>query len=166
MARAPDDLPVVLSLLDRLIDTDPKTSTEAPLRPSVSKRQFKEGLRRDLEWLLNTRRIAEEPDESMKELNRSVYIYGIPDFSTYSLASPKDQARILRSIQNAVKLFEPRLANVRLLALEAASSGIQALRLRIEGVLMMDPTPEHVSFDTVIELKNGACRVKGEADAG
>jgi len=33
-------------------------------------------------------------------------------------------------------------------------------------VLLMDPTPEHVSFDTVIELKTGACRVKGEADAG
>ena len=166
MARAQNDLPVTLSVLDRLIDTDPKNSTEAPLRPAQTHRQLKEGLRRDLEWLLNTRRIAEEPDEALKEVNRSLYVFGLPDFSSYSLASPKDQAKLLRVIQSAIKIFEPRLTNVRLLALEVPTSGLQALRLRIEGMLRVGAEPEYVSFDTLVELRSGACKVRGETDAG
>src|ERR1035438_7131003 len=62
---------VTLSTLDRLIDEDPTMSVEVMATRSHSVRQLKEGVRRDLEWLLNTRRIAEPPDESLKELNGS-----------------------------------------------------------------------------------------------
>ena len=34
------------------------------------------------------------------------------------------------------------------------------------GLLLMDPAPEHVSFDTVLELTTGDYVVKGDADAG
>lgn len=166
MARAQDDLPVTLSVLDRLIDTDPKSSTEAPLRPAQTRRQMKEALRRDLEWVLNTRRIAAEPDEALKEVNRSLYVFGLPDFSSYSLASSKDQSKLLRVIQSTIKIFEPRLLNVGIVAVEIPSSGLQALRLRIEGMLNVGPAPEYVSFDTLVELRSGACKVRGEADAG
>jgi predicted component of type VI protein secretion system len=39
------------------------------------------------------------------------------------------------------------------------------VRLRIEAMLRMDPAPEPVSFDTVIELKSGNCRLMGGEDA-
>jgi type VI secretion system protein ImpF len=166
MPRAQDDLPVTLSVLDRLIDTDPTNSTEAPLRPAQTRRQMKEALRRDLEWLLNTRRIAIEPDEALTEVNRSLYVYGLPDLSSYSLASQKDQAKLLRIIQSTLKTFEPRLAHVRIASVEIPTSGLQALRLRIEGMLNVGPAPEYVSFDTLFELRSGTCRVRGDADAG
>jgi type VI secretion system protein ImpF len=107
-----------------------------------------------------------EPDEALKEVNRSLYVYGLPDFSSYSLASSKDQARLLRVIQSTIKTFEPRLSNVRIVAVEIPSSGLQALRLRIEGMLNVGPAPEYVSFDTLVELRSGICKVKGETDAG
>jgi len=150
---------VTLSTLDRLIDYDPETSAEAIPTRSQSVRQLKDGLRRDLEWLLNTRRIAVPPDESLKQVNKSVYVFGLPDFSSYSLNSPKDQAKLVRFLYNTVKLFEPRLGNIRILPLEQANSASRTLRFRIEGLLLMDPAPEHVSFDTVLELTSGEYEV-------
>jgi len=65
-----------------------------------------------------------------------------------------------------VKLFEPRLGSVRIVPLDSSPTGIQELRVRIEGMLLMDPAPEPVSFDTFIELKSGICRLSGGANAG
>jgi type VI secretion system protein ImpF len=160
MARTSAESAVTLSVLDRLIDQDPRNSREVALTRAQSLRQFKESLRRDLEWLLNTRRVAVPPEESLKEVNRSVYIFGLPDFSGYALSSPQDQTRLLRYIQTATKLFEPRLANVRVVPIEAGLISARTMRLRIEGLMLVDPAPEHVSFDTVLELTSGQCEVQ------
>ncbi len=165
MARSQGDLTVTLSVLDRLIDKEPKSSSEAPLTRSQSVRMMKAAVQRDLEWLLNSRRIFLEPDESLKELNRSVYVYGLPDFSNYGAASAPDRAKLLRQLMTAIKLFEPRLLNVRLVPVESDGTGIQELRFRIEGLLAMDPAPEPVSFDTVVELRSSSCRVSGGSNA-
>ena len=159
MARQGSDSVVTLSVLDRLIDTEPKNSSEAPITRAHSLRLLKDALRRDLEWLLNTRKIAIPPDEALKELNRSVYIFGLPDFTGFRMSSTADQARFLRLLQNIVKLFEPRLANVRIVPLEGTLLNTRTLRLRIEGMLRIDPAPEHVSFDTVLELTSGSYEV-------
>src|SRR5260370_39713908 len=105
MARTQTDLAITLSVLDRLIDNEPKVSSEAPLARSQSVRQLKNSLRRDLEWLLNTHRIAVEPSESLRELGRSLYMYGLPDFSSYTIASAKDQNRLMPVVQSALKVF-------------------------------------------------------------
>jgi type VI secretion system protein ImpF len=166
MARNPGDVTVTLSVLDRLLDNEPGSQVESPLSRAQSVRLLKNAVRRDLEWLLNTRRIFQEPDERLKEVNRSVYVYGLPDVSGFTMASPSDQARLLRSLVATIKLFEPRLGNVRIVPIESAATGIQEFRLRIEALLLMDPSPEPISFDTVIELKSGACRLSGGAHAG
>jgi len=164
--KSQGDVTVTLSVLDRLIDREPKSQTEAPLTRSLSVRQMRAAVRRDLEMLLNTRRIADEPNESLREVNRSVYMYGLPDLSTYNINIPSDQSKLIRQIQADLKLFEPRLANVRVIPLEQPSNGMQEFRIRIEGLLLMDPSPEPISFDTVIELKSGLCRFSGSAHAG
>ena len=72
---------------------------------------------------------------------------------------------MVRHLIGVVKLFEPRLANVRVTPLDSSGgTGLQELRLRIDGMLLMDPSPEPVSFDTVIELKSGVCRLAGGAN--
>ncbi len=166
MARPPAETGLLLSVLDRLIDTEPRVSAEVPLTRSQSLARLKTALRRDLELLLNTRRIAVEPPDSLAELHRSVYMYGLPDLSSFSLAALKDRERLLHVLQSAVRLFEPRLASVHIEALESDEVGTQTLRFRIEGLLRVDPAPEHVSFDTVLELTSGEYEVRGEAHAG
>jgi type VI secretion system protein ImpF len=166
MARTPTDVAITLSVLDRLIDQDPRASTEAPAPRAQSVRQLKAAVKRDLEWLLNSRRIADEPPESLHELTRSLYTYGLPDFSAYAIGSARDQTKLIRELQAAVKFFEPRLANVRIVPVELTTTGTRKVRFRIEGLLLMDPAPEHISFDTVLQLNNGEYQVKGEPDAG
>jgi type VI secretion system protein ImpF len=165
MPRSYGDVTVTQSVFDRLIDLEPASNVEAPLSRAQSVRLLKAAVCRDLDYLLNTRRIAQEPEESLHEVIRSLYAYGLPDFSTYSMASPADQAKLLRQLAAAIKLFEPRLANVRIVPVETPSAGLQRVRLRIEASLLMDPNPEPVSFDTVIELRSGNCQVTGDANA-
>lgn len=166
MPRPSQDAPVTLSILDRLTDLEPKNrTTEAPLSRAESVRRLKAGLRRDLEWLLNTRRISGESNGNSSELAQSVYHFGVPDFSTFNIGSPKDQAKLMRTIKNTVDLFEPRLAGVRLSVLESNAQGTRSVRFRLEGLLRMDPAPEHVSFDTVLQLTTGDFQVRGSGDA-
>jgi len=39
-------------------------------------------------------------------------MYGLPDLSALTMATAGDRNKLLRQIQAAVNLFEPRLANV------------------------------------------------------
>jgi type VI secretion system protein ImpF len=165
MARSLGETTITISVLDRLIDLEPDNRMENPLSRSQSVRLLKGSVRRDLEWLLNSRRICDPPDEALKEVNRSVYIYGLPDVSSLTMAASGDRNRLVRQILATINLFEPRLANVRLVMVETPDAAKKDVRLRIEAMLRMDPVPEPVSFDTVIELKSGNCHLIGGEDA-
>jgi type VI secretion system protein ImpF len=165
MARGLGETTITISALDRLIDLEPDNHMENPLSRSQSVRLLKNAVRRDLEWLLNSRRIASPPDEGLKELNRSTYVYGLPDLSALTMASTADKNRLVRQILSTINLFEPRLMNVRLVMVETPDASKKDVRLRIEAMLRMDPVPEPVSFDTVIELKSGNCHLSGGEDA-
>lgn len=164
--RRPIDLPVTVPLLDRLIDFEPKNSQEAPVSRAQSVRLLKDSLRRDLEWLLNSRRIAVPPEEGLTELQRSLYVFGLPDLTSYSIANARDRSGVLRILQQTIAIFEPRLANVRVVPVEDTELGSRTLRFRIEALLKMDPAPEVIYFDTVLQLMSGEVKIKGDADAG
>jgi len=165
MARGLGETTITISALDRLIDLEPDNRMENPLSRSQSVRLLKNAVRRDLEWLLNSRRIAELPDEGLKEVNKSVYMYGLPDLSALTMASMADRNRLVRQVLTTINMFEPRVMNVRLVMVETENPGKKDVRLRIEAMLRMDPVPEPVSFDTVIELNSGSCHLSGGDDA-
>jgi type VI secretion system protein ImpF len=160
MPKTEREGPVTLSVLDRLIDQEPERKLEPPLTRAQSLRELKAALRRDLEWLLNTRRTIEESPTSLKELERSLYNYGLPDVSSLYLRSSKDQETLLKAIKTAINLFEPRLLNIKV-TLEPAADDTRVIRFAIEGLLRMDPAPEHVFFDTMLEPMSGQYQVKG-----
>jgi len=165
MARADIDLTVTQSVVDRLIDREPLLASEPSMSRPQSVRNLKAALRRDLEWLLNTRRNPEAAGESLQELSASLYNYGLPDFSAYSLNSPRDRSQLLSELENCVAIFEPRLKQVQVTLVEAPSSALRILHFQIEGMLQMDPSPEQVSFDTVLQLTSGEYQIRGEHGA-
>src|SRR5262245_14948088 len=120
--------PILLSVLDRLISGN---QLELDNR-AESVRKHKDAVRRDLEWLLNTRQNADVDPSSRSEVNKSVYAYGLPDFSALSLSSGQDQLKLLKSVQEAIKVFEPRLSNVQVIPLTEERTP-NALRFRIEA---------------------------------
>ena len=152
---------MTLSVIDRLIDRDPKRNLEPPMTRSQSLREIKASVRRDLEWLLNTRRVIEECPEALEELKRSLYSFGLPDVSSLYLRSSTDQDLLLREIINALKVFEPRLASVKV-NLDPPTQERWNIRFSIEGLLLIDPAPEPVLFDTVLEPASGEYQVKGQ----
>ncbi len=165
MAKPDSDLTVTPSLFDRLIDREPGASTDPYITRAQSVRQLKASLRRDLEWLLNTRRNPQPAPESLAETSRSLYNYGLPDFSALSLHSPRDRGQLLVQLERAVAVFEPRLRDVRVSMVEAPGSNSRTVHFQIEGLLQMDPAPEHVSFDTTLQLSSGEYQIRGERSA-
>lgn len=153
-----------LSVFDRLIDLEPRSRSEPMLTSAQSLRAVKAALRRDLEWLMNTRRIIEEAPESCTELRRSVYSYGLPDMTSLSKLSAADQNLLLKTIELVITCFEPRLTGVRV-SLRPLAETAQTLHFIIEGLLRVDPAPEQIIFDTVLELSSGSYQVRGNTGA-
>lgn len=160
MARRPADSAVTLSVFDRLIDEEPKVRSEAPMTRSQSLREFKASIRRDLEWLLNTRQPIDPPPEGTTELPRSLYNYGLPDITSMTLSSVEDREQLGRIMETVLAAFEPRLANVKVTFAPTSEAKSHILRFIIEGLLRIDPAPEYVTFDTMLELTNGEYAVK------
>ena len=166
MPRWEPEQTVTLSLMERLIDQDPKNATENPMTRAQSLRLLKNSLRRDLEWLLNSRQNPEAVGPEYRELERSLFNYGLPDATSLSWTSLADRQKLSRMIQLAVARFEPRISRLKVVPLESMGSARHVLRFQIEGLLDMDPAPEHISFDTVLQLSSGDYQVKGDPSAG
>lgn len=155
---------VTLSVLDRLTDSEPQRASEVPLSRVQSLREMKISLRRDLEWLLNARRTPIEVPETFNECQHSLMVYGLPDLSSLTVHSSTDQARLIRGMEEAIATFEPRLTAVKV-SLTPVAMGSRTLRFTIDAMLRIDPAPEHVTFDTMLELNSGEYAVKGEDGA-
>jgi type VI secretion system protein ImpF len=147
-------------LLDRLIDLEPTNRFEVPMSRAESVRQLRLSVKRDLEWLLNSTRMPIEIPESCKEIDKSVLFYGLPDISSVSVQNLAQQQRLQRSLETAIETFEPRLSRARVTSRERYRSTNQSITFHVEAMLMIDPAPERISFDTVLEISKGAYSVK------
>jgi type VI secretion system protein ImpF len=146
------------SLLDRLIDLEPNNRKEAAAVQAQSLRQLKDSVRRDLEWLLNSRRTPAEPDARSKELWRSSYCYGLPDLTGLALNTEQARGDLARILEAAIAAFEPRLRNATA-TLQPSIIGSRILLFQIEALLLMEPAPARVYFDTTLELISGEYHV-------
>lgn len=163
MPRSRAETPIGLSVLDRLLDEDLRIA-EKQLTRSESLRKLRDGVRRDLEWLLNTRHpVVVAPPDS--QLARSLYMYGIPDVTSMSAKSMQDRQALVQAMQEAIARFEPRIVNPRVTLAPEQDEKLPVLRFVIEGLLRVDPSPEQLSFGAVVELASGECKVQSEVHA-
>ena len=161
MAEHDSNAPLRLPVLDRLLDDEPKMKSEGPMTRSVSLARLKTAVRRDLENLLNTRRTPDSIPEGSVEILRSVYYYGLPDITSMPANFLYEQTKLLQAIETAVKTFEGRLDGVRVSVVPAAGMS-RVLRFAIDGMLRIDPLPEHVVYDASIELTSLEIQISGE----
>jgi len=161
MPREDNEISVTLSVLDRLVDHEPDVKREPILTRSQSLRQMKESVKRDIEILLNTRQGDGAFSSDFKEVTRSLLSYGLPDFTSVDLSNPRDQNRLRRALESAIRTFEPRLEGVSI-TLEPMHNHERTIRFQIDARLQVEPAPELVTFDTVLQLHSGEYRVKEE----
>jgi type VI secretion system protein ImpF len=154
MRSSENNFRVTPSVLDRLIDLEPRDLKEVPKTQANAMRELKISVRRDLEWLLNTRCFLDPPENGLEEAKRSVAFYGLPDITGLSAKNSSEQNRLAKALENAIRIFEPRFLDLKV-TLEDLGTVERSLRFRIEAQLDVDPVPEAIAFDTVLELGSG-----------
>jgi type VI secretion system protein ImpF len=155
-----------LPLLDRLIDDAPDTQRDAVMSAAEAVAILRRSVRRDIEALLNARRRWRSWPQGYAELAQSPVGYGIIDFAAGAFNNPEERDRLRLQIEQTIRRFEPRLAQVRVILIDADNDTLEAtLRLRIEGLLRVEPAPEPIVFDTLVDPATAEVQIKpGSAD--
>lgn len=157
-----NEINIVPSLLDRLLDDDPENSREPLISRLQNLRALENAVARDLEALLNTKQeTLEELPAELTEVSRSLIAYGLPDFTSLSLLNADHRDLIRRAVERAIAIYEPRLQRVKV-TMETARESERGLRFRIDALLRVDPAPEPVTFDAVLQLNTQQYLVKGQ----
>ncbi|TPJ83059.1 type VI secretion system baseplate subunit TssE [Mesorhizobium sp. B2-6-2] len=141
----------------------------------VSARVLREAVRRDIEALFNTERFESVPmlsdaeheqplDElpplaDFPEVRRSVVNYGVPSFSGRS-SRDFDRDTLAREIRAVLATFEPRLKESATTVNVTLGDKTVGLKIEIDAVLIMTPTPERMRLRTTINLDNGLARTE------
>lgn len=136
------------ALLDRL--TDHGDATGAPR--TMSMRDLRRAVRRDLVWLLNTVNLESVEDLShFPHVPSSVVNYGVPGLSGRTLSTLKPDG-VAALIRQAIERFEPRLSQVRVVHEPVEEGGDRGLAFRIEAELWGNPLPQHMELRTMLDV--------------
>ena len=144
-------------LLDRLTDEKPESQKESRSERIISVRRYREGVLRDLVWLLNGKsHTAEEELNEFPEAARSVLNFGTRDLCGL-ISSNMDLRNLEHDIAEAICRFEPRI-NPRTLEVTAVAGtkrDSNGLSLEIRGELWAYPIPEQLFLRSEIDLDTG-----------
>ena len=154
-----ENLKTQTSVLDRLIDYEPGVSREPVQNRLADYRQLMASVRRDLENLLNTKNFVSSQAAGYNELQNSLFVYGLPDFTSQNPKSASVRDQLRQEVEMAISRFEPRIANVMVLS-ETDAQDFRTLGFRITGLLMVDPMPEPITFDTRFDINKGEYTIK------
>ena len=149
-------------LLDRITDDEPEKLQESRDQRVVSLRRLREGVLRDLGWLLNAANMASLEDlTDHPHVAQSVLNYGMPGIAG-SLASGIDVVEFERKIYQAIVTFEPRILRDTLkvrLAVAADQMSHNAMTFEIEGQLWAQPVPQRIYLKTEVDLELGEVKL-------
>jgi type VI secretion system protein ImpF len=151
-------------LLDRLTDDEPGAKTESRDKRVLSATQMRQGVLRDLEWLLNTGTRFDQTELADTPLvATSVLNFGMPDLTGLT-ASGIAEGQIEKMITEAILRFEPRILK-RGLKVKAAGKtrgrdALVATIFEIRGELWAQPMPEALYVKTEVDLESGQAKVK------
>jgi type VI secretion system protein ImpF len=152
------DQPLLTSVLDRLLDEDAGLYPERSARHNLAELQT--GLRRDIEMLLNTHQYCKSLPRELTELNESMLDYGMPHFLGLAATTAAAREQLRATVESVLRRFEPRLKQVKVTLPESSEAAERTLHFRIDALLIVDPEPEPVSFDSVLEPAQQRFRVK------
>jgi type VI secretion system protein ImpF len=164
IARTEIERTVQPSLLDRLTDLDPDSSYDPAVSRAESARSFRASVQRDVEGLLNTRRTIVAVPDNCPEVRASVHEFGLTDITGVAVNTSTGRDDILSAMSDAIERFEPRMSHARISLVEGDTRSMPTLHFVLEATLRMDPNPERVVFDTMLEIANSEYAVGGDPE--
>lgn len=169
MSRNPSSQRIQHSLWERLTNPDLLRGENVGASLAGDVERLKREVCRDLEWLLNTRTAPLDIPDGLEELQNSLIRFGLPDFSSMNFGDPKVKDRLATLLAGVIRNFEPRLVKETVeveFADEDQDRFRSRLHYRIRGKLRIDPIPQPVEFDTVLELMNKTFAVERQEASG
>jgi type VI secretion system protein ImpF len=156
MARAKTETPVTQSLLDRL-----SNYATLPSGRADSIGRYKEGVKRDIRWLLNTRRAVVPEIDDYPMAAKSVFNYGLPDVNELKSGDNSNglEANVLEAIRQTIRVHETRIRDLRVTPSRVDVLN-RSLKFHVEGKILVENSLEDISFDTFLEITSGECEVK------
>jgi type VI secretion system protein ImpF len=151
MARIDLDQPLLPSVLDRLLDSDPDARRDAPKSRGQHLAALRRAVRRDLEALLNTRQRCLSWPDDLKELDQSLLSYGIRDFASLNLGTDAERVAFCQDVEDVIRRSEPRFVSVSVTLLKNQDAVDRTMRFRIEALMYADPAPEAIVFDSFVD---------------
>lgn len=146
------------SLLDRLTDDEPQKREESREQRVLSLNRLRQGVLRDLAWLLNTSSLDTAQNlEDYPQVEHSVVNYGIRDLVGTTLSSA-DVPKIQKQIRQAILDFEPRILPASLeikVVVSESQMNQHAMMFDIEGDLWAQPLPLRLYLRTELDLETG-----------
>jgi type VI secretion system protein ImpF len=158
------DVPLLPSVLDRLLDDRPEESQDPARNRGQNLAILRDAVRRDLEALLNTRRRCLSPPQGLDELATSLVEYGVPEFLVMNAQSGEVREQFRRAVEQVIRRFEPRFHTVNVKLIEDSAQLDRTLRFRIDALMYADPAPEYVSFDSNLNPASHSFSVVGRDD--
>ena len=152
--------PLYISVLDRLVGFGADSGRNPDANQASGLRELQVAVQRNLVPLLNTRRMQHPIPLEFEQCNASLLVFGLPDFTVLSLRDPGDQRRLGQAIEAAIRTFEPRLSAVSVTP-EPRRELDPVLTYRVEAILDIEPAPEPIVFDTVLQADTGKFSVTG-----
>ena len=142
-----DQVEISGSLLDKLAPREDAAGSR------FSADSIEESIIRDLEMLLNTRREEFLVPPEFEQTAASIVNFGIPDLSKCgSLRLGPEQTKLCRWIEDAIRIFEPRLGNVSVRIVDRENVN-PVLRFRVEA--KAEFTATRVAFELGLKRDNG-----------
>lgn len=101
------------TLLDLLVDEDPKSELESRLTDTEHERALRATVESDIASLLNHRHWLGTWPQELEPLRFSILNYGLPDLSGASMDSKPVQTVLVQTVRMVLEVFEPRLTNIK-----------------------------------------------------
>lgn len=124
----------------------------------ISMRQYRAGVLRDLQDLLNSRaRPFGDEIYDYDEASKSVLNFGLRDLCG-TTSSDTRVAEIEKEVKEAVLKYEPRILRKSLSVRIAPSSGVaknRSISIEIEGELWAEPMSDHLFIKTEVDVETG-----------
>lgn len=144
-------------LLDRLTDENPEAVKESRNERVISVKRYREGVLRDLIWLLNAKAHTDRDGlDEFPEVARSVLNFGTRDLCGL-ISSSLDLGTLEQEIAEAMRRLEPRInpGSLAVTAVSGSQKFANGIAIEIRGDLWAYPVPEQLYIRTEIDLDTG-----------
>jgi type VI secretion system protein ImpF len=144
-------------LLDRLTDENPEAVKESRSERVISVKRYREGVLRDLIWLLNAKAHADQDGlDEFPEAAKSVLNFGTRDLCGL-ISSSLDLGTLEQEISEALRRLEPRInpGSLTVTAVSGSQKFANGIAIEIRGDLWAYPVPEQLFIRTEIDLDTG-----------